>query len=158
MLVKCINNEGDSRLRLGDIYIINYKLLNSKSMTLVGMGGNYLINRFIDENNNKIKNNFSFFNKRYNPPFNRSRPGEFGYAMPIPNKLLKSLERKIYKISSMRTKSDPTSRTGRSIKQIRVDGRYGWFNSKNFLFFTHEEGKAILREEKIEKIINTNKK
>lgn len=152
MLVKCINNEGDSRLELGGIYIVNYKIRWEKSMTLVGMGGKYNINRFIDNNNEKLDPDFSHSNKRYNPPV---KAGLYGYVMPIPNRL-KTLKNKLYKIESVKVQRDAKSSTNRSFKKIRIkedSSDWGWwYNAKNFLFFTNEEAAQIFREQKIEQI------
>jgi hypothetical protein len=157
MLVKCINSDGDKRLTKGEYYIVNRKIRWENSMTLVGMGGKFLINRFINENNKPIHKNDGFINKRYNPPASASFYG-IGYAMPIPNKL-KTLDRKIYKIQHVKTvhsRKDEKYINGKLYstfyKNIKLDGFYGWFKAKNFLFFTKEEGEQLLREEKIEQI------
>ena len=155
MLVKCINNDGDTRLKLGEYYIINVKIFRDKSMSLVGMGGKYFINRFINDKNEKIKPEFYYINKRYNPPL---KTGKYGYVIPIPNRM-KHLERKLYKIECIKTKYDTKSITGHSFKKIQIkeDGTFNWwYSAKNFLFYSNEEADQILREQKIEQIIKHN--
>jgi len=158
MLVKCINNEGDKRLTKGEYYVVSRKIRYEKSMTLVGMGGKFLINRFIDENNKTIQKDDGFINKRYNPPASSSFYG-IGYVMPIPNKY-KTLGRKVYKIKNIKTEHT-RSDNGKYIngklyrtfyKKILLEDHFGWFNAKYFLFYTEQEGKQLLREEKIEQI------
>ena len=159
MLVKCINSEGDKRLTKGVYYIVNRKIRYENSMTLVGMGGKFLINRFINEDNKIIQKDDGFINKRYNPPAS-SRFYGIGYVMSIPNKY-KFLNRKVYKIKSIKTehvRSDKGKYINGKLyrtfyKKVSLENHYGWFNAKHFLFYTEEEGKQLLREEKIEQLI-----
>jgi len=151
MLVKCINNIGDSRLKSGNIYEVNIKILHDTSCSLINMPGKYKVNRFLTSDNEPFTENHSHFNTRYNPELFRS---DRGYVIPNIHKI-KLLKNKLYKIIDVALGYEvniTTKSTKKVYKRIKVEGYDKWFNAKNFYFYSDEEALLIFRDEKIEQI------
>jgi len=157
MLVKCINNNGDSRLRVGDIYEVNVKILNENSFSLYNMPGKYKIDRFLTPDNQRIRKTEYYYNSKYNPDLHKKN---VSYVIPNRHKI-KMLECRIYEIEDMVYGWEISFPEGlvkdqykRGYKKIKLEGINRWFSAKSFYYFTKDEALAIMRDEKIDKIIN----
>lgn len=154
MLIRCINIDGDSRLRLNDIYEINIKILNESSFSIINMPGRYSIDRFITLDNKPLKSTDYFYNKKYNPDFFSK---DCAYVRP--NTLrIKSLNDELYEIVDVvlgYSVSVPSGKTDKVYKKIKIKGSRKWFSAKNFYYYSKEEAQLILRDKILCKIIKT---
>jgi len=158
MLVKCINNNGDSRLRVGDIYEVNVKILNENSFSLYNMPGKYKIDRFLTSENQPLRKTDYYYNSKYNPDLYKKN---ISYAIPNRHKI-RMLEDKLYEIEDMVYGWEISIPEGilidkykKGYKKIKLEGINRWFSAKSFYYFTKEEAQLIMREEKLDKIIKT---
>jgi hypothetical protein len=162
MFVKCINNNKDSRLRVGDIYEVNIKILNETSLSLYNMSGKYKINRFITPENQPIRKSDYYYNSKYNPDLYKKN---ISYAIPNRHKI-RMLEDRLYEIEDMVCGWELSVPEGflidkykrgykKGYKKIKLEGINRWFSAKSFYYFTKEEAQLIMREEKLDKIIKT---
>ena len=153
MFVKCINNEGNKRLRIGEFYEVNIKILGEKSFSLVNMPGKYSVDRFQTTDNKPFTKDDQYYNHRYNPNnFNE----HCGYVSPNKNKI-SMLEDSLYKIEDVKMGyeyNSSTQKTRKVYKRIKIEGYKRWFNSNSFFYYSDDEAMKILRNKKLEQIKN----
>ncbi len=150
MLVKCINNDLDFRVKVGNFYEVNYKLFVSNYLTIVNMPGKHKIEQFVKEDNTKFDKLDTYINPRRNP--NTDNWFDIAYVLPD-NQKIKMLDDKLHKIIDIKLGYDYGTNFKEKIKKVKLEGYKRWFNGDNFYYYSPIEALMIMRKEKMKQIL-----